>query len=96
MSKLPQHLLEITNQEEAEIQRQIANDPDDEEVSDENAKRPMSFKEALKRSRVREVSDAKREQISIMLDPDLIDHFKSSGEGWQGRLNDTLRKAVGL
>lgn len=96
MSKLPQHLLEITDQEEAEIQRQIANDPDDEEVSDENAKRPMSFKEALKRSRVREMSDAQREQISIMLDPDLIDHFKSSGEGWQGRLNDTLRKAVGL
>lgn len=96
MSKLPQHLLEITNQEEAEIQRQIANDPDDEEVSDENAKRPMSFKDALKRSRVREASHAEREQISIMLDPDLIDHFKSSGDGWQRRLNDTLRKAVGL
>ncbi|SMC62037.1 BrnA antitoxin family protein [Rhizobium sp. RU36D] len=96
MSKLPQHLLEITDQEEAEIQREIANDPDDEEVSDENAKRPMSLKDALNRSRVREVSDVPREQISIMLDPDLIDHFKSSGDGWQGRLNDTLRKAVGL
>ena len=26
---------------------------------------------------------------------DLIEHFKKDGKGWQSRLNDTLKKAVG-
>ncbi|MFV3126626.1 BrnA antitoxin family protein [Niveispirillum sp. KHB5.9] len=35
-------------------------------------------------------------QVTLRLDPDLIQHFKRSGTGWQTRLNDTLRKAIGL
>jgi uncharacterized protein (DUF4415 family) len=35
-------------------------------------------------------------QITLRLDPDLIDHFKAGGSGWQTRINDTLRKAAGL
>jgi uncharacterized protein (DUF4415 family) len=34
--------------------------------------------------------------ISLRLDPDVIDHFRSRGPGWQARINSTLRKAVGL
>jgi uncharacterized protein (DUF4415 family) len=34
--------------------------------------------------------------ISLRLDPDLIDHFRARGPGWQARINSTLRKAVGL
>jgi uncharacterized protein (DUF4415 family) len=33
--------------------------------------------------------------ITIRLDPDVLDYFKSSGSGWQTRLNDTLRRAIG-
>jgi uncharacterized protein (DUF4415 family) len=35
-------------------------------------------------------------QTTIRLDPDLITHFRASGRGWQSRINDTLRRAVGL
>jgi uncharacterized protein (DUF4415 family) len=34
--------------------------------------------------------------ISLRLDPDVIDHFRARGPGWQARINSTLRKAVGL
>jgi len=38
---------------------------------------------------------AKR-QVTLRLDPDVIDRFRSDGPGWQGRMNDALRKAAGL
>jgi uncharacterized protein (DUF4415 family) len=31
-----------------------------------------------------------------MLDPDVIEHFKAEGKGWQTRVNAALRKAAGL
>ena len=31
-----------------------------------------------------------------MLDPDVIEHFKAGGKGWQTRVNAALRKAAGL
>ncbi len=34
-------------------------------------------------------------QVTLRLDRDLVDHFKSAGPGWQTRLNDSLREAVG-
>lgn len=37
---------------------------------------------------------ATRERISIRLDRDLVAHFRSSGAGWQKRLNAALRAAV--
>ena len=38
---------------------------------------------------------AKR-QVTLRLDPDVIERFRADGPGWQGRMNDALRKAVGL
>jgi len=34
--------------------------------------------------------------ISLRLDPDVIEGFKSTGEGWQGRINTALRKSLNL
>ena len=34
--------------------------------------------------------------VSIRLDSDVLDHFRAAGPGWQSRINETLRKAVGL
>ncbi|WP_218026295.1 BrnA antitoxin family protein [Acetobacter indonesiensis] len=34
--------------------------------------------------------------VSIRLDPDPADRLKQDGLGWQGRMNDMLREAVGL
>ncbi|MNL70091.1 hypothetical protein D3C87_1950410 [compost metagenome] len=41
-------------------------------------------------------SDNPKRAISIRLDADVIDRFKASGDGWQSRINEALRKAVGL
>jgi uncharacterized protein (DUF4415 family) len=34
--------------------------------------------------------------LTLRLDPDVIEHFKSAGDGWQTRMNDALRRAAGL
>ena len=34
--------------------------------------------------------------ISIRLSPEVIEHFKAGGPGWQSRIDDALRKAVGV
>ena len=34
--------------------------------------------------------------ISLRLDPDVIEHFRARGKGWQARINATLRKAAGI
>jgi uncharacterized protein (DUF4415 family) len=49
----------------------------------------------VRRFRGRQKAPTKR-LVSLRLDPDLIDHFRSRGPGWQARINSTLRKAVGL
>lgn len=34
--------------------------------------------------------------VNLRLDADVIDAFRAGGAGWQTRMNDALRKAVGL
>jgi uncharacterized protein (DUF4415 family) len=36
-----------------------------------------------------------KEMVSLRLDRDVLDHFQNDGPGWQDRINDTLRKAIG-
>ena len=36
-----------------------------------------------------------KEQVSLRIDRDLLDHFQKDGPGWQERINDALRKAAG-
>ena len=37
-----------------------------------------------------------KQQVTLRLDPDVIAKFREGGSGWQGRINEALRKAVGL
>lgn len=32
--------------------------------------------------------------VSLRVDRDVLDAWRATGSGWQGRMNDTLRKAV--
>ena len=52
--------------------------------------------ESIRRARGRPSVEQPKRQISLRLDPDVIDAFKATGKGWQGRINDALRKAVNL
>ena len=40
--------------------------------------------------------EVRKRRVSIMLDPDVIAHFKAGGRGWQTWVNAALRKAAGL
>lgn len=37
-----------------------------------------------------------KRQVTLRLDPDVIDKFREGGAGWQSRMNAALRKAAGL
>jgi uncharacterized protein (DUF4415 family) len=39
---------------------------------------------------------AAKRQVTLRLDPDVIERFREGGPGWQGRINEALRKAMGL
>ncbi len=75
-----------TDEEEAEIQRHIAEDPDTWTALEDA---PI-----LKRGRP---AGQTKEQVTVRLDKDVIAALKTPDEkGWQTRLNAILREAVGL
>ena len=37
-----------------------------------------------------------REQVTLRIDRDVLEHFQEDGPGWQDRINAALRKAAGL
>jgi uncharacterized protein (DUF4415 family) len=39
---------------------------------------------------------APKEAVSLRLDPEVLQHFRARGPGWQSRINAALRKAAGL
>lgn len=42
------------------------------------------------------VNGRAKRQVVLRLDPEVIDRFREGGPGWQGRINEALRKAVGF
>lgn len=93
----------LTDEEEAEIQAMIASDPDNPEVTEEELKEFRPFREvypdlaeAIDRKLGRPRAESPKKAISIRLDQEVIDRFKATGDGWQSRMNEALRKAVGL
>lgn len=53
------------------------------------------FKEA-KRGRPPLPVSQRKKQVTMLLDPDIVEHFKKGGKGWQTRVNSALREAAGL
>lgn len=93
----------IDDVDEARIQAQIAGDPDAPEATDAQLAQARAFAdvfpefaESIRRSRGRPSTASPKQQISLRLDPDVVEAFKRSGKGWQGRINIILRKAAGL
>ena len=39
---------------------------------------------------------AKKVPVYIRLSPEVVERFKANGPGWQSRIDDALKKAVGL
>lgn len=36
-----------------------------------------------------------KELVSLRIDQDILEYFQEGGPGWQDRLNEALRKAIG-
>ncbi len=82
---------EMTDEEDAALTAAAAADPDNPELD------PAWVATARRtRSPGRPPKEAPKVPVTIRLDPDLLDRLKADGPGWQSRINETLRRAVGL
>ena len=89
---------------EDQIQRMIASDPDAPEATEEQLAQAKPFGEvfpALADAMRKNVGGRPKSQnpkvaVSLRLDQEIVARFKKTGPGWQTRMNDALREAVGL
>jgi len=69
-------------------------DPDDApELTDEHFEHAYVYAgdTVIRRGRGRPPLANPKRQLTIRLDPDLIERLRASGPGWQTRLNDAVR-----
>ena len=83
--KLPPAIPDHSPEQDAEIRRRIAADPDTWEAAPDAV--------PIRRGRP---AGSNKAQVTVKLDRDVIEHLKAGGKGWQTRLNATLRDALGL
>ena len=103
MTKNKKRILPISDEEEAAIQRGIAEDPDNPEWTEQDFKNARPFAEvfpelaeSIRRARGRPALENPKKQVTLRLDSEVVAKYRASGRGWQSRINDILRKAVGL
>jgi uncharacterized protein (DUF4415 family) len=95
-------LHEPTREEDAKLIAAAESDPDNPPLPDEQFRRmrpahevnPQLVARQLRRERGRPKSDKTKQQITLRIDRDVLEKFRSTGEGWQRRINDVLRKAA--
>ena len=91
---------DLSDAEEAEIQAGIAADPENPEWTAEDIARAKPFAEvfpelAASYRRTRGLQKAPTKKlVSLRLSPEVLEHFRATGPGWQSRINDTLLAAV--
>ena len=82
--------------------RDLAAVSDNPEWTDEDFARARPFTEvfpqlakSIRKGRGPNKAPTKK-RVSLRLSPEVVEHFKSQGPGWQSRIDDTLRKAAKL
>jgi uncharacterized protein (DUF4415 family) len=91
----------LTDEEEAEIQRTLAEDPDDYEATDEEIAQARPFPEvfpelaeSIRRSRGRPPKADAKLAVTLRLDPETVERFKARGPDWRARMGEALRRAA--
>lgn len=70
-------------------------DPDDApELTDEYFDRADLYHGEVLIRRGRPLSATPKRQVTLRLSPEVLDHFKAGGSGWQTRIDETLKKAI--
>ena len=94
---------EITDKEDADVTQGASADPDNALVSSERIAKMRPASEVLpeivaryRGQRGPQKSKPVKEQISLRVDPEVLEYFRSLGPGWMAHMNDALRKAAGL
>jgi uncharacterized protein (DUF4415 family) len=91
----------MTDEEDAAITAAALSDPDAQPMTEEELDRMRPAHEVLPDLVARHIRRGRpklerpKEQQTLRLDADVLDHFRATGPGWQGRINATLRKAIG-
>lgn len=80
---------------EAKIQKMIASDPDNPELTDAQIARARSFHASIKRSRGRPKVENPKEAVTLRLSPHTVEKFKATGDDWRARMAKALEWAKG-
>jgi uncharacterized protein (DUF4415 family) len=93
-------------EEDAEINKGIAEDPDARELDDAwfaESKPVWEFPDLVKTlqkhgylGRPPMPPEQRKQRVTMHLDPDVLAALKADGKGWQTRANAALRRALGL
>src|ERR1700736_6043072 len=101
--KARRSLAQISDEEDAELTRAAAADPDNPIIDERMFARMRPAAEVapeiVRRARGQrgpQKSKPVKTLISLRLDPDVVRHFRRGGRGSQSRLNQALRKAAML
>lgn len=84
------HIVMPTPEEDEAITAAALSDPDAQPLTDEQLSQMVPLRARLGRP----PSENKKQLVSIRYSPEVIDFFKGTGEGWQGRMDGVLRKYV--
>ena len=91
----------LTDDEEAEIQRMIASDPENPELTDEQIAGLRPFADvlpalaaSLKRGPGRPKLDNTLEPVTLRLDPAVVKLYRAQGADWRKRMAKILEKAA--
>lgn len=92
MSKVPKHPAVVmpTAEEDKAITTAARNDPDALPLTPKQLKNMVP----LRTLRGRPKSDNKKLLVSVRYSPEVVAYFKSTGEGWQSRMDEALREYV--
>jgi len=101
--KATRSLAQISDEEDRKLTQAAAADPDnpiiDEPIFERMRPAAEAAPEIVRRARGQrgaQKSKPVKTLISLRLDPDVVQHFRRGGRGWQSRINQALRKAVKL
>lgn len=82
-----------TAAEDRRINAGIKADPDTLELTVKDFAEMVPFPEMMKR-RGRPKATTHKVPVTLRLEPQVVEYFRSRGRGWQTRMNDTLARYV--